>query len=105
MSRRIRQTELREQTRQLLQGPLKHIRGAALAAALVPLASVAVAPASAQTATACASGGVCGVVYNDTNDNGIFDAGETGIAGVNVTVCQLCNGTDSTNTVTDVNGF
>jgi len=48
---------------------------------------------------------VCGVVYNDANDNGIFDTGETGIAGVNVTVCQLCTGTDSTNTVTDVNGF
>jgi hypothetical protein len=105
MSPKNRQTELREKTRQLLQGPLKHIRGAALAAALVPLASLAVAPASAQTATPCASGGVCGVVFNDTNNNGILDVGETGIAGVNVTVCQLCNGTDNTPAVTDVNGF
>jgi hypothetical protein len=55
MSNKIRQTELREKTQQLLQGPLKHIRAAALAAALVPLASVFAAPASAQTA--CASGG------------------------------------------------
>jgi len=41
MSNEIRQTELREKTQQLLQGPLKHIRAAALAAALLPLASVA----------------------------------------------------------------
>ena len=42
------QAELRDQTRQLLDGPLKHIRGAALAAVLLPLASVAATPASAQ---------------------------------------------------------
>jgi hypothetical protein len=30
MSNEIRQTELREKTQQLLQGPLKHIRAAAL---------------------------------------------------------------------------
>src|SRR3984957_1890976 len=88
MSNEIRQTELRDQTRQLLQGPLKHIRAAALAAALLPLASVAVAPASAQTGCP-ASGGICGVVFNDTNNNGIQDVGETGIADVAVTVCQL----------------
>src|ERR1700722_2024993 len=52
MSNEIRQTELREKTQQLLQGPLKHIRAAALAAALLPLASVFAAPASAQTACA-----------------------------------------------------
>ena len=38
---------LREQTQQLLDGPLKHVRGAALAAALLPLASIAAAPAAA----------------------------------------------------------
>jgi hypothetical protein len=48
MSQGICQTELRKKTQQLLQGPLKHIRGAALAAALLPLASVAAAPAAAQ---------------------------------------------------------
>ena len=42
------QSELRDQTQQLLDGPLKHIRGAALAAVLLPLASVAATPASAQ---------------------------------------------------------
>src|SRR6267142_819794 len=97
------QMQLEEKTQRLLQGPLKHIRAAALAAALLPLASVAAAPASAQTV--CPSGGLCGVVFNDTNDNGIQDAGETGIAGVTVTVCQACNGTDSISTVTDLTGF
>jgi hypothetical protein len=103
MTKEIRQTDLREQTQQLLQGPLKHIRAAALAAALLPLASVAAAPASAQTV--CPSGGLCGVVFNDTNNNGIQDAGETGIAGVAVTACILCNGTDNISTLTDLNGF
>ena len=40
------QTELRDRTQQLLDGPLKHIRVAALAAVLLPLASVAATPAS-----------------------------------------------------------
>ena len=47
MSQEIRQTELQEQTQKLLRGSLKYVRVAALAAALVPLASVAVAPAVA----------------------------------------------------------
>ena len=45
MSEEIRQTELREQTQKLLRGSLKYVRVAALAAALVPLASVVAAPA------------------------------------------------------------
>ena len=49
MSQAIVQTELQEKTQRLLAGPLKHIRAAALAAALLPLASVAAAPASAQS--------------------------------------------------------
>src|SRR5262245_28364840 len=85
--------ELRDQTQQLLDGPLKHIRVAALAAVLLPLASVAAAPASAQAV--CASGGVCGTVFNDTNNNGVQDAGETGIENVTVYVCQLCDGSDT----------
>ncbi len=87
------QTELREKTQQLLDGPLKHIRAAALAAALLPLASIAATPASAQSV--CASGGVCGTIFNDANNNGIQDAGETGIEGAKVFVCQLCDGTDT----------
>src|SRR3954470_2332851 len=58
MSRDANQIELQGKTQQLLNGPLNHIRAAALAAALVPLASVAVAPASAQTVD-CNSGGFC----------------------------------------------
>jgi len=93
MSQDVRQNEVREKTQQLLDGPLKHIRAAALAAALLPLASVLVTPASAQTV--CGSGGVCGTVFNDVNNNGIQDAGETGIEGVKVFVCQLCDGSDT----------
>jgi hypothetical protein len=47
MSQEICQSELQEKTQKLLQGPLKHIRAAALAAALLPLASIAAALASA----------------------------------------------------------
>jgi hypothetical protein len=75
--------ELGQKTKQLLDGPLKHVRGAALAAALLPLASVAAAPASAQT---CASGGVCGTVFNDANNNGVQDAGDTPYSGAVVVV-------------------
>jgi hypothetical protein len=106
VSNELRQTELREKTQQLLQGPLKHIRAAALAAALLPLASVAAAPASAQ-GVCPTSGGVaaCGYVFTDTNDNGIPDAGEPPIVGIQVIVCQLCNGTDNTIIPTDDTGF
>ena len=102
MAQEIGQTELQEKTHRLLDGPLKHIRAAALAAALLPLASVAAAPASAQSV--CASGGVCGTVFNDANDNGVQDVGETGIEGVKVTVCVICNGTDSIETDTGPGG-
>jgi len=55
MSEEARQRNVREKTQQLLQGTLKHARAAALAAVLVPLASVAVTRAVAQ---AQGSGGV-----------------------------------------------
>ncbi len=93
MSHGIGRSELQQKTQQLLDGPLKHIRVAALAAALVPLASVMATPASAQTV--CGSGGVCGTVFDDANNNGFQDAGETGKEGVKVFVCQLCDGTDT----------
>src|SRR5215813_11566141 len=90
--REVHQEELTKNTQQLLEGPLKHVRAAALAAALVPLASLVATPASAQVT--CASGGtVCGLVFDDTNKNGVQDAGEVGIEGVPVVVI------DSTNTV------
>jgi SdrD B-like domain len=104
MSQEVKSAELKNQTQQLLDGPLKHIRAAALAAALLPLASVVATPASAQTSCP-ASGGVCGVVFNDTNNNGIQDAGEPGIEGVKVFVCQLCDGTDTIAVETGPGGF
>jgi hypothetical protein len=93
------QIQLVAKTQSLLHGPLKHVRAAALAAALLPLASVAVSPASAQGVT-CPSGGatISGFVWNDVNNNGIQDAGEAGIAGVSVSLG------DQT-TATDANGF
>ena len=48
MSQETRHAELRVKTQQLLHGALKHVRAAALAAALVPLGAVAVSPAVAQ---------------------------------------------------------
>ena len=101
MSQEIRHAELREQTQQLLEGPLKHIRAAALAAALLPLASVVATPASAQV-VGCASGGICGFVFNDLNNNGIQDAGEPGIEGAKV---FLLAGTDVLEFDTGPDGF
>jgi len=91
------QIQLVEKTQRLLHGPLKHVRAAALAAALLPLASVAVSPASAQNVQ-CASAGICGFVWEDTNHDGIQDAGEPAIAGAVVTV-------NGTSTATDEFGF
>jgi hypothetical protein len=98
MSQGFRQNELQEKTQKLLQGPLKHVRAAALAAALLPLASVVATPAAAQNAT-CGSGGICGFVWNDTNANGVQDAGEPAVEGAVVTL----DGT--TITSTDADGF
>ena len=67
MSQEVRQTALQEQTQQLLQGPLKHVRAAALAAALLPLASVAAAPVAAQDCAESSAGTICGFVWNDTD--------------------------------------
>jgi SdrD B-like domain len=103
MSEVTGQTELQKQSQALFDGPLKHVRGAALAAALVPLASVLATPASAQQAGCASAGTVCGFVFNDTNGNGIQDAGETGIAGVLVTIVSATDGSMTT-TLTDGNG-
>jgi hypothetical protein len=75
---------LTHQTQQLLQGPLKHVAAAGLAAALVPLAAVAIVQAEPRS---CGSGGnVCGMVWSDTNNNGVRDAGELPIEGAVVTL-------------------
>ncbi len=96
MSQSDRQTELRSSTQRLLQGRLKHVRAAGLAAALIPLAAVAVSTAEGQF---CSSAGiVCGVVWNDVNNNGIQDAGEPVVEGAVVTLGEAT-------TATDINGF
>ncbi len=72
-----------EKSQQLLEGPLKHARAAALALALVPVAAVAV---TAVSETSCPSAGICGIVFADTNGNGKQDAGEQPVEGATVTV-------------------
>jgi hypothetical protein len=103
MSQAIRSAELRDKSQKLVDGPLKHIRAAALAAALVPLASVMATPASAQTFCPL-SGGICGTVFNDLNHDGIQQAGEPGLAGVDVVVTDLTNPSNSFTTSTDSSG-
>lgn len=75
--------ELKQKTDQLLRGSLKHVRAAALAVALVPLASVAVSPVVAQ---GTGSGGALivpspcdfmtsgGFVYKDSGAKATFGA-------------------------------
>src|SRR5262249_38421473 len=87
---------LNQNTQKLLDGPLKHVRAAALAAVLVPLASLVATPASAQST--CASGGVCGLVFNDVNMNGIQDAGDVGLEGFVVTISDNSGPLGQTNT-------
>jgi SdrD B-like domain len=103
MSQEASQIELQKKSQKLLEGPLKHIRAAALAAALLPLASVAAAPAAAQNV--CPSGGLCGTVFNDTTNDGIQDAGDTPIELAKVFVCQVCDGTDTIMVETGLDGF
>ena len=55
MSETNRRIDVREQTQQLLRGSLKHVRKAALAAVLVPLAAVAISSVVAKAD--CFSGG------------------------------------------------
>jgi hypothetical protein len=93
MSQQNHNQALTHQTQQLLQGPLKHIAAAGLAAALVPLAAVAVAQAEPRS---CGSAGnVCGMVWSDTNNNGVRDAGEAPIPGAVVTLNGFSTATDA----------
>jgi hypothetical protein len=103
MSQEVRVAELRSKSQKLVDGPLKHVRAAALAAALVPLASICATPASAQTSCAAFSAGtVCGFVFNDLNHDGIQEAGEPGLDGVPVTITD---GTTEVVLYTSSSGF
>ena len=81
--------ELQAQSEELLRGPLKHARTAALALALVPLAAVAVTTQTQESSGCPTSAGVCGTVFYDTNGNGIQESGEPGIPGVSVVITYL----------------
>jgi hypothetical protein len=101
MSQQACQIDVRQKTQQLLQGPLKHVRAAALAAALMPLAVVAAGSVEPQ---ACSSAGtaVCGIVWYDTNENGIRDEGEPLMADAVVTLSGP--GLDPVSTSTNESG-
>jgi hypothetical protein len=71
MSQEDCQVELRQRTYQLLNGSLKHVRAAALAATLVPLAAVALSPAVAQGQ---ASGGLPPALVDLTRNPDAFQA-------------------------------
>ena len=86
MSQESTSHELQAQSEELLRGPLKHARTAALALALVPLAAVAVTTQTQEDSGCPASAGICGTVFYDTNGNGIQESGEPGIPGRDVTV-------------------
>ena len=100
MSQENSQSAAQKKTQTVLDGPLKHARAAALAAALVPLASIAATPAHAQTG-GCPSAGVCGVVFADTNNNGLQDPGEGVIEGAVVTLATTPQGDLTTSTGPD----
>ena len=71
--------------------------------AAVVLSVVMAAPAAAQE---CGGGEsstlICGFVWNDANNNGIQDLGETGIASITV---SLSDGMDTIEAFTDDNGY
>ncbi len=84
MSQDVCRTELHQKTQQLLHGPLKRVKAAGLALALIPLAAVAVTSMEPQL---CSSAGVvCGTVWMDTNNNGIQDVDEVGVENAVVTI-------------------
>jgi len=86
MSQEVSQNELKAKTQLLMDGPLKHVKAAALAAALLPLASVAASAQTTQVTCPASASAVCGYVFEDTNHNGIWDDGEPAIEGAKVTI-------------------
>lgn len=70
----------------------------AIAAALTVMTA---RPVSAQDQCSGEGFNVCGFVWNDANNNGIQDAGETGLVNVNVTIVD---GSDSITVQTDLSG-
>ena len=48
--------------------------------------------------------GVSGIVYTDSNENGIYDSGEIGVSGKSIIVVNFADQTDVNKTSTDANG-
>jgi SdrD B-like domain len=73
-------------------------------ACAIAVASVVASPAAAQDQDCGGEGSsiVCGFVWNDANNNGVQDPGESGIGGKLVT---LSDGTDTIEAYTDDSGF
>ena len=74
-------------------------------------AFVAFAHTAAAQGTNCGSEGIvlCGTVFNDTNQLGIQDSGDTGAGGIKVTACVLlpdgtCDPSLTFSTTTDIDG-
>jgi len=78
-------------------GSMKHDARLVLFAFVLILAA-----ATAHAAVATAS--ISGTVFNDTNGNGTLNPGETGIAGVTVTLDAGADNTVDATTTTDING-
>jgi len=79
--------------------------------ALAIAAVVAFARPAAAQGTNCGSEGIvlCGTVFNDTNQLGLQDGGDTGVSGIKVTACVLlpdgtCDASLTFSTFTDING-
>jgi SdrD B-like domain len=87
-----RDTTSTETARPATPGTATRLKAAGLAALLVPLASIAVVKAEPRS---CLSGGaVCGVVWNDLNNNGIREAGEPAIMGAVITLGGISTSTN-----------
>jgi hypothetical protein len=89
-----RDTMSQQTARPAASGSSTRLKAAGLVALLVPLASIGVAQAEPRE---CQSGGaVCGVVWNDLNNNGLREAGEPVIANAVVTLGGSSTSTDGT---------
>lgn len=85
-------TTSHETARPATPGTSARLKAAGLMTLLVPLASIAVVKAEPRS---CASGGaVCGVVWNDLNNNGIREEGEPAIVGAVVTLGGVSTSTN-----------
>jgi hypothetical protein len=91
---------MRYQSTRLLARALR--TGFAFAIAVAALTVATTRPASAQDQCSGEGFNLCGFVWDDANNNGVQDDGETGRENVTLTIVD---GTDSIDVSTDLNGF